>query len=421
MAKDNKQSTEPVVSQLIKSREEVSQLLNDQIGAVGPILDMKVQGHEEIDYGPFGGRGSYWAYNEEQKEQFYAAYHNWDDFNREILTRSFEHPNNTYVQEYTNIGKVFFVSGHENFVEDTRKTIRKKVEYLNTLVSRLMLIPCKVEIEKNENINPMNTATKKPKIFISHSSKDKSFVEALVDLLTVLGLYEDNVVCTSVKGYGIPLNESIFDYLRKQFLDNELFIIFVHSPRFYESPVCLNEMGAAWALKADYCSFLTSDFDYPMMKGVVDSKRIAIKVADNENATTYLNELKDILVQLFDLRNPNQNVWEGRRDKFLQNVNSIPVSPSEEDVETIIEESKTLASGYGKPVPMAPNMNPAMNPPKELIVKYLTNFGEAKASTLSSAISVSIQTTQRLLLELVSEGRVVCEGNSKYGIYKVKK
>ena len=48
-------------------------------------------------------------------------------------------------------------------------------------------------------------------VFISHSSKDKSFVEALVDLLEGLGLTKNNLFCSSVDGYGIPLGRDIFE------------------------------------------------------------------------------------------------------------------------------------------------------------------------------------------------------------------
>lgn len=47
----------------------------------------------------------------------------------------------------------------------------------------------------------------KPKmIFISHSIKDVEYVAAFVELLETLGLREDEIVCSSIPPYCIPLN-----------------------------------------------------------------------------------------------------------------------------------------------------------------------------------------------------------------------
>ena len=99
-----------------------------------------------------------------------------------------------------------------------------------------------------------------------------------------IGFDEGNLFCSSVDGYGIELGEDIFETLKKLFREHELFVIFVHSPRYYESPVSLNEMGAAWVLKTNFYSFLTQDMQFDRMKGVVNSDKVAIKV-DAEDIT----------------------------------------------------------------------------------------------------------------------------------------
>ena len=47
---------------------------------------------------------------------------------------------------------------------------------------------------------------KSPKIFISHASKDKNYVSSIVKLLEFIGLRQEKLFCTSVPGYGIPLD-----------------------------------------------------------------------------------------------------------------------------------------------------------------------------------------------------------------------
>lgn len=164
---------------------------------------------------------------------------------------------------------------------------------------------------------PINEKT--PMVFISHSTKDKSFVEALVDLLESLGLTKNNLFCSSVDGYGIPLGVDIFATIRGLFNEHELYVIFIHSPRYYESPVSLNEMGAAWVLKTDFCSILTKDMEFRDMTGVVNNSTLSIKV-DNDDAPARLTEMKERLVNMLGLIPIDEIKWERKRTNFLRLV-----------------------------------------------------------------------------------------------------
>lgn len=175
---------------------------------------------------------------------------------------------------------------------------------------------------------------KTPLVFISHSYGDKDFVMALVNLLDDMGFTKDTLFCSSVREYGVPLSGDIFETIRGLFLKHDLYVIFVHSPRFYGSAVSLNEMGAAWVLKTDFCSFLTSDMDYGKMKGVVNADKLSIKVDDDE-APKLLNDLYKHLAAVFSLQEMDMNKWERKRDQFLQVVRNLKY----DDVVDTVEES----------------------------------------------------------------------------------
>lgn len=163
---------------------------------------------------------------------------------------------------------------------------------------------------------------KTPMIFVSHSAKDKRFVEALVDMLESIGFTSENLFCSSIEGYGIPLSNDIFETLRALFSEHDLFVIFIHSPRYYSSAISLNEMGAAWVLRTDFCSILTKDMEFSGMKGVVNANSISIKV-DSEEAPARLTELKDQLLKKFSLIPIDQTRWERKRNVFLDVVKTI--------------------------------------------------------------------------------------------------
>lgn len=188
----------------------------------------------------------------------------------------------------------------------------------NKIYAKYNLLMSQVSMQSKDN----SKKGKSPMVFISHSSKDKEFAEALVDLLESIGLDKDTLFCSSVAGYGLGLSDDIFETLRNLFQSHDLFMIFIHSPRYYTSAVSLNEMGAAWALRTGFCSILTSDMEFSGLKGVVNDRSIAIKV-NEEDAWYRLNELYDRLKSIFNLSSLDMTKWERKRDNFLRSVNNI--------------------------------------------------------------------------------------------------
>lgn len=176
-----------------------------------------------------------------------------------------------------------------------------------------------LENEATEELPAM--VEKKCKIFISHSSKDVKYVSNLVNLLDGMGLNQTQVFCSSLPGYGIPIGTNIFDYLRNQFLEYNLHIIFVHSDNYYSSPISLNEMGAAWVLRSTVTSILLPKFEYKQMTGVVDNQAIAIKVdAGQLEVQDKLNQLYDKIVAEFGLTRKSDIIWQQKRDSFINDM-----------------------------------------------------------------------------------------------------
>jgi len=193
---------------------------------------------------------------------------------------------------------------------------------------------------KGSGAKEVSSKKKSPMVFISHSSKDKDFADALVVLLEDIGFDSSNLFCSSIDGYGIGLSEDIFETLRSLFNEHDLYVIFIHSPRYYESAVSLNEMGAAWVLKTDFCSILTSDMEFSKMTGVVNDSKISIKV-NNDDAPARLTELKDKLISMFELKAIDTIKWERKRQMFLDRV-----ANRKNDAKTFNDNKESLRKGY---------------------------------------------------------------------------
>ena len=167
---------------------------------------------------------------------------------------------------------------------------------------------------------------KRYKLFISHSSKDQVYVDALIKLFEFMGIGRnmEQMICTSVEDYGIPLDTNIFDFLKRQFLEYQLHVIFLLSPNYYASPVCLNEMGAAWVLQTRYTSILVPGFRFDMIRGAIDPAKKAIQMdARDIQVKDSLNKLKDNLLSEFGLGYLAQTRWERYRDQFIEEVRAV--------------------------------------------------------------------------------------------------
>jgi len=87
------------------------------------------------------------------------------------------------------------------------------------------------------------------KLFISHSSKDISVVEPLLDLLrSALNLSVSQIRCTSVDGYRLPGGADTDEQLRAEVNDSEAFIGLI-SNESIDSMYVIFELGARWGVK----------------------------------------------------------------------------------------------------------------------------------------------------------------------------
>lgn len=162
---------------------------------------------------------------------------------------------------------------------------------------------------------------KTPKIFISHSSKDQQYAELMIDLLHGMGQcdWNNSVFCSSIAGYDIPLRSRIFDHIKKQFDAHELYVLFLLSKNFYDSPASLNEMGATWITNQPYCMILLPGFSFDHIKGVVDPTAISINLNQIQN-WSQLNKLRDDILKFLKIETYDQNEWERKRNQFINAI-----------------------------------------------------------------------------------------------------
>lgn len=146
-------------------------------------------------------------------------------------------------------------------------------------------------------------------IFISHSSSDKKYGEALRKFIIGLGVEDRQLIYTSHPLNGIPMDKNIYDYLRENF-DSKVFMIILWSDTYLESPACLNEMGAAWITQSDYTNIYVPSFSFASFsfgnpkyhECAVDTRKMGAVLKNDGHCKTKMIELKNKIIDMFNLR-----------------------------------------------------------------------------------------------------------------------
>lgn len=180
-----------------------------------------------------------------------------------------------------------------------------------------------------------------PKVFISHKKEDKDYADALVNLINfIIGPDGDKIFCSSVPGYGIRQSRDILEELKRQFDQYEVYMVIIHSPRYYQSAICLNEMGASWVLGTKFSSFMTNDCKPEDMHGVINREKICIDLNDDADMLNgHLNEFKDDLIAFFHSGSIDETKWENARGRFIKEVKALSYDSPQEEHDEIAYDS----------------------------------------------------------------------------------
>ena len=146
------------------------------------------------------------------------------------------------------------------------------------------------------------------KVFISHSSEDKKLIDDFVDKVLRLscGLNTTDIIYTSRQTTGVELGDNIPEYIKSNLQTCSL-VLFMISPNYRKSEVCLNEMGAAWALNKKTISILLPGVSFNSL-GWLTSLDKAIKIDDPEG----LDKLASTLCR----KNLDITDWNRQKELF---------------------------------------------------------------------------------------------------------
>ena len=180
----------------------------------------------------------------------------------------------------------------------------------------------KTAVNEYEKINTVNS--KEPIIFLSHCTTDIYYGNALEKFMTGLGVRKEQLIYSSHPLHKIPLDQNIFNYLRKN-INRKIFMIILWSNDYLESPACMNELGAAWVAQCDYTNIYTPDFAFGNPKYhrcAVDTQKMGAVLNGDANCRQSMLELKDKIVNFLDLA-PDEAQVLYLLDEFTNSLKAI--------------------------------------------------------------------------------------------------
>lgn len=272
MAKKTNTIVTPITSKLVKSRTEVSNLIEEQIKASEKLFDFVVDAKQGYVSVPFGTRRVRWIYDEKQKNSFFSAYHQWDDFNKEIFTRSFADSNNTDRAMYEHTGYVGIFTGDENIVEEQKRYIREKVAYMQGFLKRLPLIPC--EIEEKQAVSKAEILPT-DKIFLVHGHNNL-MLESVAR--TIQQLHLQPIILREEEDFG----KTIIEKFEKNASEANFAVILLSCDDMAVSKKNLEKENKEKEFKAQYLPRARQNVIYEMgyFTGMLDCNHVFLLVED---------------------------------------------------------------------------------------------------------------------------------------------
>lgn len=168
------------------------------------------------------------------------------------------------------------------------------------------------EYEESENMND------NIKIFISHCSKDKIFVESLIELLrNALNLMPISIRCTSVEPYTLNAGDETDDVLKREVHGSEVFIGIVSSESI-SSMYCMFEFGARWGSGKAFIPLVVPGTDASLIGKPLSN--ITYKLADSKPA---LRKVLDQISSELNVELNSETIYEKYFNSIIEHVSTV--------------------------------------------------------------------------------------------------
>lgn len=241
------------------------------------------------------------------------AYHRWHEASCILFSRYFGGES----KEYTNFAYIDN-TGNGFVLYNNYQGIRKDFCVLIDKLERGDFgEKQQANIERESQIH----SSSKKRIFISHASKDKELINKFVDSIILLGMGIDSdiIAYTSREDTGVSLGESIPQFIQDNIAYADVVLLMI-SDNYKNSEVCLNEMGAAWALNKYIVQILLPNTSFDKL-GWLCSLEKAMEIDNAES----MDGLCEIFSDRLDI-GIKPSIWNRNKTAFILYCQSLTES-----------------------------------------------------------------------------------------------
>ncbi len=251
--------------------------------------------------------------SEPNRRDTIEAYHRWYEAYSILFSRYFGDD----CKEYANFAYIDN-SGNGFVLYNNYQGIRKDFCVLMDKLERGDF--GKIQLSTIEPISQAQPSSKK-RIFISHASKDKELINEFVDSMILLGMgIESKVIAyTSREDTGVLLGESIPQFIQDNIACADIVLLMI-SDNYKKSEVCLNEMGAAWALNKYIVQILLPNTSFDKL-GWLCSLEKAMEIDNAES----MDGLCEIFSDRLDI-GIKPSTWNRNKSAFISYCKSLSTS-----------------------------------------------------------------------------------------------
>ena len=241
------------------------------------------------------------------------AYHKWHEVSCVVFSHYFDESCKEY-ENFTNVNNDANGWGLNANYQKIRRDFC-------VLVDKLERGDWGVEKQTIVASTHLSESSSKKRIFISHASKDKELIGKFVDSIFILGMGMDSeiIAYTSREDTGIPAGESIPQFIQDNIACADIVLLMI-SGSYKNSEVCLNEMGAAWALNKHIIQILLPNTSFDKL-GWLCSLDKALKIDDADS----VDGLCEVFTDKLDI-GIKPSAWNRNKAAFLAYCSTL--SPS---------------------------------------------------------------------------------------------
>lgn len=227
------------------------------------------------------------------------------------------------------------------YVEVQRQILREADE------AQARLFPTAVRLSADSPSHGDHMTALDGPIFFSHASADQPLADLVRDTLVLAGVPAGRLFYSSDRATGIPSGQDVGTYLRETLRGSALVIDLI-SPTFLKRPMCLMELGGAWAMGLPTYPVVVPPLTRPAATAAVGNVQMGVLGSDREIADVF-NELYDRLTSHIGLRLALRQ-WNGAVDRFRDRVGAVltAMQAAEDLAAATIPEQQTRPASSGK-------------------------------------------------------------------------